>query len=60
MMLTVLIYLFAGWILHFFGLMDFFTNTMGFTEHQYYLVFLVAGLLKSFITNVNNASRGED
>lgn len=49
-MIPVIVNLMVGWLLHFVGLETMFKNLLGFNEGQYYLMFLIFGVIV-FITN---------
>jgi hypothetical protein len=49
-MITILLGLFIGWLLHFVGLNDLLHNMVGFSDQQYYLTWFILGF---FIWLVN-------
>jgi hypothetical protein len=55
-MLSIVVSLFFGWLLHFIGLDSFFHNLIGFNETGYYLIFFTLG----FATALNNIFRRKD
>lgn len=45
-MLTIVVNLFFGWLLHFVGLEHFFHILLGFNDYNYYFMFFALGVIQ--------------